>query len=437
MGVMSSTSLSASSLAERTEARRVDASRGVADEKRSEFGQFFTPGPVADLLASMFEPTVGPTRILDAGAGSGSLTAALVGRMVREQWPVAAHAHAVEFDSRLQATLQETLHECELTAVDFTAELHQADFIEWAVDRLSTGLFVTGDERFELAILNPPYRKLNTASRERQLLRAAGIETSNLYSAFVALSLRLLEPGGQLVAITPRSFCNGPYFTLFRELILREAAVRRIHLFGARDTTFRDSSVLQENVIFHLVKGRDQGAVIISSSDGSGGDVITSRLVEFDRVVHTGDQNKFIHLVTDAADSGIATRIGQMDATIGELDVCVSTGRVVDFRAQKHLRTSPEPGTVPLLYPMHLRDGRVQWPGTSSKKACAMATNAETTSLLLPNGNYVLVKRFSSKRLSRLFCQRGVHCEWLVSRRRSMRVSATQTKPACTTGSRS
>jgi len=35
-------------------------------------------------------------------------------------------------------------------------------------------------------------------------------ETSNLYTAFLAIAIKLLEPGGELVAITPRSFCNGP-----------------------------------------------------------------------------------------------------------------------------------------------------------------------------------------------------------------------------------
>jgi adenine-specific DNA-methyltransferase len=30
----------------------------------------------------------------------------------------------------------------------------------------------------------------------------------------------LFEPVGELVAITPRSFCNGPYFRAFRESFL-------------------------------------------------------------------------------------------------------------------------------------------------------------------------------------------------------------------------
>jgi adenine-specific DNA-methyltransferase len=345
----------------------------------------------------MFEPVAGPIRILDAGAGAGSLTACLLARILAERWPVTVEAHAVEVDERFAPALRDTLRECEDAAPGATSFLHAVDFLGWASDQLGLGLFAGEPQPFDLAILNPPYRKLHTASRERQLASAVGIETSNLYSAFVALSLRLLAPGGQLVAITPRSFCNGPYFKTFRELILREAALARIHLFDSRDQAFRDTAVLQENVIIHLVKGGVQDRVVVSSSDGSGGDAITSHSVPFEDVVHPDDTNRFIHVVLDPGQTDVAARIARLPSTLLNLPAAVSTGKVVDFRARQHLRMKSEPGTVPLLYPMHLRDGRVRWPGTSSKKPCALLSNSTTAGLLLPRGHYVLVKRFSAK----------------------------------------
>lgn len=373
------------------------ASAALEDRSRGELGQFLTPAPIAALLASMFEPVAGPTGLLDAGAGAGSLTACLLARILEERWPVTVKAHVVEVDANLLPALEDTVQECERAAPGFTSSIHGVDFIEWASDQLGLGLFAQEPQRFDLAILNPPYRKLRTESRERQLLRAVGIETSNLYAAFVALSLLLLAPRGQLVAIIPRSFCNGPYFKAFRELILHEAAVARIHLFESRDKAFRDTAVLQENVIVHLVKGAAQGRVVVSSSDGSAGDSIISRSVPFAQVVYRGDRNRFIHVVTDASHTDVAGRINRLSSTLLNVPAAVSTGRVVDFRARKHLRMTPEPGTVPLLHPMHLRDGRVRWPGASAKKPCALVSNSMTAGLLLPRGHYVLVKRFSSK----------------------------------------
>ncbi|MDQ3452918.1 MAG: Eco57I restriction-modification methylase domain-containing protein [Actinomycetota bacterium] len=283
-------------LVDRSEARRVSAAEKLEDVRRDELGQFFTPAPIANLLAGMFDPSEGALRLLDAGAGVGSLTAALVARAGLEQWPASVDAHVVEVDQDLLPTLTETMHECEAALPRLSSQIHGGDFIEWGCEQLGLGLFAGESTRFELAILNPPYRKLNTASRERRLLAEVGIQATNLYSAFVALALRLLAPHGQLVAITPRSFCNGPYFKAFRREMFATSALRRIHVFDSRNKAFRDSEVLQENVIVHLVKGDNQGDVVIASSDGSGEESVSERRVPFSSVVHPGDANCFIHV---------------------------------------------------------------------------------------------------------------------------------------------
>lgn len=387
----------AASLTDRAEERRVRASAEREADQRGELGQFFTPAPIAGLLAGMFDVPAGGQRVLDPGAGVGSLTAALVDRARDESWPVLLDLTAVEVDENLMAALKETLHECEDAPLTATATLYSSDFIEWGCDRLEGGLFAAEPELFDVAILNPPYRKLNTASTERRRLSGIGIEATNLYAAFVALALRMLAPGGQLVAITPRSFCNGPYFKGFRKELLASAALRRIHVFDSRDKAFRDTAVLQENVIFHLVKGVEQGSVVIESSSGEGIGSTRERVVPFQRVVHPGDANSFIHLVPDEAHADVACRMGSLPRELSAVGAAVSTGRVVDFRSREHLRMEPEPGTVPLLYPTHLRHGRVRWPVPGGKKANALADVDETQKLLLPAGNYVLVKRFSSK----------------------------------------
>lgn len=49
--------------------------------RQEELGQFLTATPVADFMASMFESLPRAVRLLDAGAGAGSLTAAFVSRL--------------------------------------------------------------------------------------------------------------------------------------------------------------------------------------------------------------------------------------------------------------------------------------------------------------------------------------------------------------------
>jgi adenine-specific DNA-methyltransferase len=232
------------------------------------------------------------------------------------------------------------------------------------------------------------------------MLRSLGIETSNLYSGFLALALRALEPEGDLVAVTPRSFCNGPYFRPFRRELLSTSRIRRLHVFERRDAAFGEDSVLQENIILHVTKGytgSDRIAVSASSGDGP---QFTQRELPYSGVV-PGGEDSFIHIPSDENADAAVRKIASLPATLDSLGIAVSTGRVVDFRASDHLRSEPEPGAVPLLYPCHLRAGEIAWPLLPSRKPNALARSQATESLLHPPGWYVVVKRFSAKEEAR------------------------------------
>ncbi len=255
-----------------------------------------------------------------------------------------------------------------------------------------------GTQDFDCAILNPPYRKINSDSRDRRLLRSIGVETSNLYSGFLAIVVKLLKRGGELVAITPRSFCNGPYFRPFRKLLLEEMTLRRVHVFESRNKAFRDDDVLQENVIIHAVKGaRRPERVVISVSESAEAEFMTIRRVPVDELVHPGDPECFIRIVPDDSDRAVAREFERLSQTLAALGLSVSTGRVVDFRARDFLRREPGQGTAPLIYPTHFDNGFVKWPKPGARKPNAILMAPATGDLLVPADTYVLVKRFSSK----------------------------------------
>ncbi len=191
-------------------------------ERQEKLGQFLTASPLADFMASMFGSLPRTVRLLDAGAGAGALTSAFVSRCCEKRNGVRAiEATLYELDTEIFDALAATMRGCERRCSDagirFTFTIHSADFIREMSSRLAGDLFGTLPPAFDAAIANPPYRKINTDSAERRALRSVGVETSNLYTGFIALIQRLLVPGGQLVGITPRSFCNGPYFRPFRE----------------------------------------------------------------------------------------------------------------------------------------------------------------------------------------------------------------------------
>lgn len=387
-------------LLESIERVRIEASRRLDPGNRTAMGQFLTPAPVARLMASMFGPPPNEVRLLDPGAGVGSLTAAAVAALCAgERKPRAIYVTAYELDPALFQHLTETLQRCATVCskqgIEFRADPTQGDFIRAAVEALEAELF-DRPARFSHVIMNPPYRKIASDSGERRALRAAGIETSNLYSAFVALAVKLLEPNGELVAITPRSFCNGTYFTPFRRELLRELALRRIHVFDSRQTAFGGDGVLQENVILHGHKGGVAGAITISSSAGPSDDFIAVRQAPLRMVVRPDDPEAFIHVTQDGIGDAVRARMMRLTASLDDLQVQVSTGRVVDFRARNFLRKAPGEKTVPLIYPANFAAGFVAWP-KPGRKPQAMAVLDGVEDLLVPAGVYVLVKRFSSK----------------------------------------
>jgi adenine-specific DNA-methyltransferase len=264
--------------------------------------------------------------------------------------------------------------------------------------KLAGDLFSDVPPAFNVAIANPPYKKINTDSPERLALRSAGLETSNLYAGFVGLLARLLATGGQLVAITPRSFCNGPYFRPFREDFLQRMELLRLHVFESRAAAFRGDAVLQENIIFHARRGsRQPAAVIVSSSSGEHGDAITARDFPFAEIVHASDAESFIHIPADTAHASAKARLADLPASLASLGLSVSTGRVVDFRLKDALRPAPAPGAVPLLYPCHFNGGTVHWPKPDARKPNAILDNETTRPWLVPSGLHLLTKRFTSK----------------------------------------
>ncbi|MCC6531763.1 MAG: Eco57I restriction-modification methylase domain-containing protein [Burkholderiales bacterium] len=349
-----------------------------------------TPLPVARFMASLFpQPSGSSCLLLDAGAGVGSLTAAFLDRWADQFATVGVVAH--ELDDRLRAHLGENLNRYS-GRIPMTVELHGGDFIENAVNALQFGRQAC----FTHAILNPPYKKINSGSSYRLLLRQVGIETVNLYSAFVALAVAMMRPGGHLVAIMPRSFCNGPYYRPFRGFVLARTAIRHMHLFDKRDSAFKDDQVLQENIILLLERDATQGRVTVSTSTDDTFFDLASHDHPFERIVIPGDPERFIHVPTSQEPSA-CDALAQVRHSLHDIGVRVSTGPVVDFRLREHLRRMPEAGTVPLLYPGHFSGSSVRWPIPDSKKPNAIVRNDQTQRWLYPSGFYCIVRRFSSK----------------------------------------
>lgn len=385
---------------------RIEACCHLEQSQRGEFGQFLTPAAVAELMASMLISPGPNVSILDAGAGVGSLFAAAVAQLCkRSDPPEQIHVTAYEIEPVFVTYLHQTIAlcatVCERAGVKFTANVKGIDFIQDVIDLHGDNLSFSSVSGFSVAILNPPYRKINTDSETRRILRKIGIETSNIYTGFLATAVKLLAPDAELITITPRSFCNGTYFRNFRKDFLSEMSLRRIHLFDSRQEAFKEDAVLQETVIVHSLKNAAVPELVtVSSSTGVENELILSREVSYCEIVHPNDSEQFIRVVTDGVSQQIISRMKRFETTLAELGLTVSTGRVVDFRAKEYLQMQPQGDTAPLIYPLNMQGGNIVWP-KQTKKAQYLGVSKQTEMQFVPNENYVLVKRFSAKEQKR------------------------------------
>ena len=367
------------------------------DKNKSELEQYFSSSAVARLMASMMNYKNKEINILDPGAGVGSLFVACIDEIITQKIkPKKISITAYEVDVSLFTYLDDVLNQCakicKKNKINFSSTLIKKDFIVDVVSNLNNI-----KKQYSHIIINPPYKKLNSFSEVYHLLKEANLQSVNMYSAFITLSQKILQDNGELVFISPRSFCNGPYFQLFRKKFLESMSIKRIHIFNSRSSSFRDDHVLQENVIIHSIKSQDLSHdVLISSNSGPKDADIRVKHVKKESVTSPNDCQYFIHIIHDKNGEQISNKMKKLQSTLKELDIQVSTGKVVDFRIKEALKHKPNDGTVPLIHPFNLSKRIIIFPIPAKKKNYIKIIK-KSKNLLVENGNYVLVKRFSTK----------------------------------------
>ena len=362
---------------------------------RATKGQFTTPSEAATSIVELLDlANLAQYRIVDPGAGSGALMLSLVALAIETGVTARLAIDLVERDESALRFLKDAVAGARLSAASHELELElniiDADFLD-----LSEWKY----QSYDIAVMNPPYNKLGQDAPSRELARRnTEVDCPNMYAAFVATALTLLADGGQLSAITPRSFTNGRYFLPFRRFLTEVATFKHVILFDRRNRVFRSSSVLQETVIFRLDKSATQEAAQVVVETRLDHETVAHDVHEVRQstIVSPDDPDRFINLPGNPEVTEVATRLRSYGETLGSLGLSVSTGPVVDFRAKEYLTTAEDPAAVPLIYPSNVRSKGVSWP-VNGAKAQGFVRTAQSAGQLYPNGHYVVVKRFTSK----------------------------------------
>ncbi len=382
-------------------------------EIRKGRGQFFTPEQVSRFMASLFEIHNDTIRLLDPGAGTGILTAAFCERLQKYENRISLIIDVYENDPDLLPYLKTTLESCkaELEEMEHTLEynIYEQDYILHNKRYFTkSDLTLTGEKPilYDYIISNPPYYKLNIDSPQSTVMKGLISGQPNIYALFMALSACMAKQEGEMVFITPRSFCSGLYYKKFREWFLNNVQITNIHIFESRKEIFEEDEVLQENIIIKtkkLKKSSKHEKIIVSESKNKHFVRSSNLEVQYEDVTFHKNGDIFIRIPTTSHDLDILHVVDSWPNTLKELGLEISTGPVVSFRAEEYLlpELTKNPKSVPLLWMHNMQDMRVIWPLHKIKKASAIRVCSQMKPLLLPVKNYVLVKRFSSKEQKR------------------------------------
>lgn len=377
--------------------RQFDAT--TSPRMRKERGHFGTSPVIADFMAWMFtQIPQAPVRILDSGAGVGTLSAAVCQRVLQQRKPCRLVFELWENEPRLEAHLRGTMEACQKALRDaghemnFTIQL--GDFV---LEHAQPSLFAAAPaSSFDLVIMNPPYFKVRKDSESAQAMAHIVYGQPNIYALFMAVATDLLRDGGEMVAITPRSYFNGPYFKRFRKWFFARMTARQIHIFESRTEAFQEDEVLQENVILLAEKVGEPREVVISSSTGRNLQKVDRHSLPYRRVIEDSAGDDFIRVATSRLDQHIVEVVDSLPYRFRELPFKISTGPVVTFRSREFLRHERFDNTAPLLWMHNIRPFGTHFLLKNGKPMHILVSD-ESSRLLLPAKRYVLLKRFTAK----------------------------------------
>lgn len=381
----------------------------VSQSFKKNNGQFFTPCEIACFMGSLASTDKARIDILDPGCGAAILTCALVENIIRLNPSIEEiNMVAYETDCNLIALSEESLSYLKKwlseKGIMFRYVVYIQDFILGNYDCLnqSGSFFTDSKQQFDFIISNPPYFKL---SKEDERVKASKIIVNgqpNIYSLFLTVASRMLKDDGEMIFIVPRSFTSGRYFNLFRDYFFRYVRMNFIHLFDSRKDTFAKDNVLQETLILKAVKKNDSEPEITVSTCKGLHDIEHSKRKNYlqKELIDYRSKEKIIHLPTNNKDELIIDLFKGWNGNLNKYGIQISTGPVVAFRTEEYIRETYENGAVflaPLYWLHNVTKMKVTYPLPRKDKGQYIQLCEQTKAYLIPNRNYVFLRRFSSK----------------------------------------
>jgi len=393
-----------SDFAERVGKLYAEASTSKSKKKK---GQYFTPLPISRFMGSLASRCLTEISVLDPGCGCAILSTCLIEHLAESHRFAVVTLDAYETDKQVISytilVLEYLKDWLSNKSIDFIYRIIEEDFIMENASCLNNEPNLFGNTQrteYDFIISNPPYFKLSKDDIKVKATACVVDGQTNIYALFLALASKMLKPSGQMIFITPRSFASGRYFKLFRNFFFSNVTLDFIHLFNTRKETFAKDDVLQELLIMrcHPINNETERKIELSFSEGSSDlDFSYRKTYPENDIIDIHSKEKVLFLPVCSKDEEVLSIFKSWDGSMSKYNIQISTGPVVAFRSTEYLCQNEEVDTVPLYWSHNVVKMLCDHPVEKKGRCQYIKVGAGSLSSLLPNKNYILLRRFSAK----------------------------------------
>ena len=374
--------------------------REKSREENVRLGRLFTKKASAAFMAGMIalDEKKSSYTILDPGAGTGILSAAVIERICKEctgckQIFLTAYESCDEFCDMLEDNIERIRKKCRHDyGVRLYPTIYRENYLTESKKHYTVTFFDTVPDKYDIVISNPPKELIEKNTPEAISVGGITQVKTSLAFLFLKLAAEHVDVGGQLVFVLPTTYATAAALAPISQFVKSKLNLTGIHLFVGKQKNEKRAVPLKNSIFVSYTACEEKKPVIITTSEGEpkAGAVTTLPELEHDFVVDPEDGS--LILPKSIEDTKIVKYIGSFPETLTSLGLKMSTGLVLDSRCEELLFTDSVPGTVPLIRPASIRGGAVHFPLPIRKQYLA----PKTTNLVQRNKNMIMIKRVPS-----------------------------------------